>query len=426
MTDLSNRALAMLDAFASVGVATFDITLLDAREAKVRNGSGPRVPLDELRTTVGQRVEEANQARQNFLIRPRRPVPVWVTTGPRLVQIDGLDEEAVQRVTPHAFLVVAPAPGVYEAWVNVSDVSAYFGRRLQRAAGADTSAHGVTRIAGSRNFSAGCAPDYPLVEIVRIQAGLAVTPDELDASGLVAPLPAVSADVGRKWPSYSFCVQHAPPESGGMRPDIGSADFAWCQTALDWGWSIEETAARLMETSHHAQQSGEEYARLTAHGAATAALRRFQAAKPKFVAVRRAPEEPSSGGDADGILTMPVTEMGNARLPRSPGAYGGIRTLKEVEDAHITRILRETQNVSQAAKILEIDRTTIYKKRRKGITPSDGIPDTPGAWRTLEDVRHAHIASVLRETEHNIYRAARILGIDRSTLLDKMRKYGWR
>jgi len=25
------------------------------------------------------------------------------------------------------------------------------------------------------------------------------------------------------------------------------ADFAWCMTAIDWGWSIEDTAAKLPE-----------------------------------------------------------------------------------------------------------------------------------------------------------------------------------
>jgi len=42
---------------------------------------------------------------------------------------------------------------------------------------------------------------------------------------------------------------------------------------------------------------------------------------------------------------------------------------------------------------------------------------------SLEDVERRHIASVLQRTQHNISRAARVLGIDRATLYNKMRRY---
>ena len=44
--------------------------------------------------------------------------------------------------------------------------------------------------------------------------------------------------------------------------------------------------------------------------------------------------------------------------------------------------------------------------------------------RTLDDVERAHIERILRETEHNLSRAARILDIDRTTLYNKLRRYG--
>ena len=48
-----------------------------------------------------------------------------------------------------------------------------------------------------------------------------------------------------------------------------------------------------------------------------------------------------------------------------PGAESG-KTLDEVERVHIERILRETQyNMSKTARILDIDRTTLYNKVRK-------------------------------------------------------------
>jgi two-component system, NtrC family, response regulator AtoC len=46
--------------------------------------------------------------------------------------------------------------------------------------------------------------------------------------------------------------------------------------------------------------------------------------------------------------------------------------------------------------------------------------------RSLEDVEREHIAAVLRETNGNVSQAARILGIDRVTLYNKMKKFGLR
>ena len=48
----------------------------------------------------------------------------------------------------------------------------------------------------------------------------------------------------------------------------------------------------------------------------------------------------------------------------------------------------------------------------------------PAAGKTLEDVERVHIERILRETQHNLSRAARILDIDRTTLYNKLRRYG--
>ena len=50
----------------------------------------------------------------------------------------------------------------------------------------------------------------------------------------------------------------------------------------------------------------------------------------------------------------------------------------------------------------------------------------PAGGRTLDDVERAHIERTLRETQHNMSRAARILNIDRTTLYNKLRRYGLR
>ena len=52
------------------------------------------------------------------------------------------------------------------------------------------------------------------------------------------------------------------------------------------------------------------------------------------------------------------------------------------------------------------------------------VSSAPG--RTLREVEIAHLSSVLQETQWNVSKSAEILGIDRSTLYDKMKRYDLR
>src|SRR5664280_3168997 len=52
--------------------------------------------------------------------------------------------------------------------------------------------------------------------------------------------------------------------------------------------------------------------------------------------------------------------------------------------------------------------------------------EDPKGGKTLEDIERVHIERILRETQHNLSRAARILDIDRTTLYNKLRRYGLR
>jgi len=50
--------------------------------------------------------------------------------------------------------------------------------------------------------------------------------------------------------------------------------------------------------------------------------------------------------------------------------------------------------------------------------------EEPTAGRTLQDIERVHIGRVIVETNGNISKAARILAIDRTTLYDKLKRYG--
>ncbi len=273
MSTAAQQAEEMLDAFASVGAERFDITFTDVAGEKV--GFRGNRSLDWLRPAISGILEDAADRQHNVIVRPR-------ASGLELIQLDDLGQDAAARLEPVSFLILRTSPGNYQAWVAVADADAEFPRRLRKGTGADLSASGATRVSGSLNFKEKYAPAFPCVETVHTSPGLVVTRGELQALGVVAA-PERSAQPsariprrhrgGRGWPSYQRCVDNAPPaRSGG--PDISRADFTFCLLALDWGWGVEETAARLMQESGKARENGEAYALRTARNAAAALERR--------------------------------------------------------------------------------------------------------------------------------------------------------
>lgn len=54
---------------------------------------------------------------------------------------------------------------------------------------------------------------------------------------------------GRPWPSYETCVAGAPLNLTGTGKQLPRADYTWCLTARDWGWSVEQIAAKLPRVS---------------------------------------------------------------------------------------------------------------------------------------------------------------------------------
>jgi hypothetical protein len=292
----TGKAFAMLDAFASVGVTVFDLTFTnikeDARGRQEVRGHEEDQSLALVRHSMPRLMANAPRQQNNIIVRPHNPPGILV------VQLDDLDAAKAERVTPHAFMVIRTSAGKdgngnYQAWIAVNDAPAEkeaakdFARRLRKGAGADRTASGATRIAGSLNFKRKYAPAFPGVEITHMNPGKLTSCAALDHAGVVAPreeprapLPAYSHPMtpsGRpsrkKWPSYAFCVQYAPKSHGDDRPDISRADFTWCRTAIEWGWGIQETARRLMELSSKAKENGERYAVLTATNAAASVER---------------------------------------------------------------------------------------------------------------------------------------------------------
>jgi hypothetical protein len=273
-TRAGGPALEMLDAFASVGAQRFDLTFTDAAGEKV--GFRGNRPLEQLRPAMPAILQEAAERQHNVIVRPR-------SSDATLIQLDDLGDDMAARLRPASFLALRTSPDNYQAWVAVADADGDFARRLRKGTGADLTASGATRISGSLNFKEKYAPAFPLVETIHASPGMVVTQAELEALGIVA-LPEKTAPAAihfsrrrpnaRGWPSYQRCVENAPPARSGDRPDISRADYTFCLLAIEWGWNIVETAARLLQESSKARENGEAYALRTARNAAAAIERR--------------------------------------------------------------------------------------------------------------------------------------------------------
>ena len=81
--------------------------------------------------------------------------------------------------------------------------------------------------------------------------------------------------------------------------------------------------------------------------------------------------------------------------------------------------VRELENAVERAMVIG---------QRAELEPSDFPfqlhPAAPQGGRTLGDIERVHIERVLEETSWNLSRTARILGIDRTTLYNKLKRYG--
>jgi RepB DNA-primase from phage plasmid len=267
-------AWQMLETFASLGVHAFDLTQTDL-DGRLRSFS-PALKWEPLCRWMPNLMQSAIHRQRNVIVRPRG-------ANAALIQLDDLGAAVLERVRNAAFLTLTTSCQNHQAWVAVRDGDWNFARLLRQGCGADASASGATRLAGSLNFKRQYAPDFPTVSIRQATPERVVTRVQLEALGLVAaPPPDWGVPVVRKnprrpaqqWPSYERCLQNAPPAHHSDRPDVSRADFTFCLLAIDWGWSLADTCLRLLEKSRKARENGQAYARLTVQRAAEAIDRR--------------------------------------------------------------------------------------------------------------------------------------------------------
>jgi hypothetical protein len=269
------QARAMLDTFASVGATQFDLTMTSRSGTKVSFRAG--VKLDDLSCEIPAMLDAATRQQRNVIVRAHG-------LDVSFVQLDDIKVDRLTALVPAVFLILETSPANFQAWAAITGAGDKdFARRLRKGTGADATASGATRIAGSLNFKDKYAPDFPRVAIEQATLGRTTTAAELEQLGLVsAPEPAherrsparpTVRPSSRRWPDYQRCVDGAPLNGDKNAPDISRADFLWCKIASQWGWGVGEIAAQLMELSPKAHENGENYAMRTARAGDAAAAK---------------------------------------------------------------------------------------------------------------------------------------------------------
>jgi hypothetical protein len=156
----------MLDAFASVGAARFDVTWTNAAGTKERFRRD--VPVAELMRILPGILDDATLRQRNLIVRPHG-------SGVSFIQLDDLNADQLPPLAASAFLTLETSPGNFQAWLALPGAEDKdFARRLRK--GADTTASGATRVAGSLNFKDKYAPDFPRVTIREAQSGRMTNP----------------------------------------------------------------------------------------------------------------------------------------------------------------------------------------------------------------------------------------------------------
>lgn len=277
LSDQSNAAWRTLSVLQGVGAEPDQVLLLDDTKPK-KEKLQQSVECD-LRTFAKCMESLTNQAEQNHwstVVRFRGPV----------LQCDDCDRETMELLKPFALVGWQTSPNNYQVWLAFNDDQDKEAVAQRLFAGVrgilpqsqiNSGSGGATRWIGTRNFKPSRRQQdgtFPLVELVFLQPGRIVTPNELESIGLLAePVALVAsnesshrASATSGWPSYEIALAGAPPRADGEGADLSRADARYATYAFTrYGKTRQQIAEKLAEVSQHNHPNSLEYGWLTAN-----------------------------------------------------------------------------------------------------------------------------------------------------------------
>jgi hypothetical protein len=231
---------------------------MDQRSLPRKNGES--LSASELKALIPELIRRNREQRHNVAIR------IW---GP-VIQIDDCSLEFYERIKPFCFLGAQTSPNNWQGFMSFG--SSYVGadgkrndallairrRFFEKCAelkeSANGGASGSIRMPGTDNIKEKYLPDFPRIHVHHIAKGRMVTPDELDAAGLLAPAPAPKLRLVNYVPPrrgslsdalpYEYFLQRAPAKEDG-NPDLSRVDASFAVHRLGIGESREYVAAQL-------------------------------------------------------------------------------------------------------------------------------------------------------------------------------------
>ncbi len=191
-------------------------------------------------------------------------------------QVDDCSPEFYERIKGFAFLGEATSPNSRQVFIalpaaqylgadgKINEAGKTIRKRFLDKCEADKEtanggAYGSTRMPGTINYKVKYIPDFPRVRIVHVNMGRIVTPEELDAAGLLMPAPAAPTmrlvnpsprpqSIFAQWPDYQDCIQDIVSR-GGLKedgqPNMNRVDARFCTLALSRGFARSEVGDRL-------------------------------------------------------------------------------------------------------------------------------------------------------------------------------------
>jgi DNA-binding NtrC family response regulator len=119
---------------------------------------------------------------------------------------------------------------------------------------------------------------------------------------------------------------------------------------------------------------------------------------------------------ARSLLARIALDLGRAEAALSPDAVNALQSYPWPGN------VRELRNVLERAAILGDGQVLAARDLR--FTVPAAAEEPPDSRLTLEEVERRHVERVLAEEDGHVERAARRLGVPRSSLYDRLRRYG--